>query len=112
MPIEHGIRMSAFTRTRMDGGGNPRMGGSRRSGILNPELLKAGPEAAGLFERSRLRDRMDAIIAHEYEEIERRDEHVKRLTNMPRRPQLPISKRHGRLAGRWTGDGSGRLRRP
>jgi hypothetical protein len=40
------------------------------SGVLNP-LLNAeaiGPEASKLWARSRLRDRIDAVIAHEYEE--------------------------------------------
>jgi hypothetical protein len=34
---------------------------------LNPNLLaqRFGPEMAGVWERSRLRDRMDAVIVHE-----------------------------------------------
>jgi hypothetical protein len=40
------------------------------SGVLNPELLAKpyGPEASTVWARSRLRDRIDAIIAHEYAE--------------------------------------------
>jgi len=40
------------------------------SGVLNPELnaSQIGPEASTLWEKSRLRDRMDAVIAHEHEE--------------------------------------------
>jgi hypothetical protein len=40
------------------------------SGILNPELL-GDPAAGGVaraWSRARLRDRIDAVIAHEYEE--------------------------------------------
>jgi hypothetical protein len=40
------------------------------SGILNPELLgdPAGGGVAQAWARARLRDRIDAVIAHEYEE--------------------------------------------
>ena len=40
------------------------------SGVFNLDLLREdyGEEASRLFERSRLRDRLDSIIAHEYEE--------------------------------------------
>jgi hypothetical protein len=40
------------------------------SGALNPRLNAEaiGPEASALWARSRLRDRIDAVIAHEYEE--------------------------------------------
>jgi hypothetical protein len=43
------------------------------SGILNPELLgdPASGGAARAWSRSRLRDRIDAVIAHEYEECTR-----------------------------------------
>ena len=40
------------------------------SGVLNPQLNAEviGPEASALWAKSRLRDRIDAVIAHEYEE--------------------------------------------
>ena len=40
------------------------------SGVLNPQLNAEviGPEASALWARSRLRDRIHAVIAHEYEE--------------------------------------------
>lgn len=40
------------------------------SAVLNPELnaKEIGPEASKLWEESCLRDRIDAVIAHEYEE--------------------------------------------
>ena|SRR6185312_2044572 len=48
-------------------GGNITDGISVNSGVLNPELLKGNP-GARTFAKARLRDRIDAIIAHEYEE--------------------------------------------
>jgi hypothetical protein len=38
-----------------------------KSGCLNPELLKGKP-GARVFAKASLKDRIDAIIAHEYEE--------------------------------------------
>ncbi len=40
------------------------------SGVLNPELLTKpyGPKAAMVWAKSRLRDRIDAVIAHELQE--------------------------------------------
>ena len=42
------------------------------SGVLNPELLtsKYGSDVGKLWARSRLRDRIDAVIVHEYEEAQ------------------------------------------
>ena len=37
------------------------------SGALNPDLLKGG-KGARVYPKARLRDRIDSIIAHEYEE--------------------------------------------
>ncbi len=48
-------------------GGNLWEGIAVNSGCLNPSLLKGEP-GARVFARARLRDRIDAIIAHEYEE--------------------------------------------
>ncbi len=48
-------------------GGNLTDGISVNSGCLNPELLKGNP-GVRVFAKARLRDRIDAIIAHEYEE--------------------------------------------
>src|ERR1017187_3956675 len=61
------------------------------SGVFNPDLLKDdyGRKAGSLFERSRLRDRLDAIIAHEYEE-QRTGSHLAALKAAPR-TTLPIS---------------------
>lgn len=48
-------------------GGNLWEGIAVNSGCLNPALLKGEP-GARIFAKARLRDRIDAIIAHEYEE--------------------------------------------
>jgi hypothetical protein len=61
-------------------------------GVLNPGLLKAdyGEETATLFEKSRLRTRIDAIIAHEYEEHRNGLDHEAALKAAPT-TELPIS---------------------
>jgi hypothetical protein len=63
------------------------------SGVFNPDLLKVdyGWKTGELFERSRLRDRMDAIIAHEFEE-QRHGSHSGALNAAPK-TALPISHR-------------------
>jgi hypothetical protein len=48
-------------------GGNLTDGISVNSGCLNPELLK-GQKGVRVFAKAILRDRIDAIIPHEYEE--------------------------------------------
>ena len=48
-------------------GGRITIGITVNSGCLNPELLKGLPGSRA-FAKSTLRDRIDAIIAHEYEE--------------------------------------------
>ena len=54
-------------------------------------MLKAGydEKAVSLFGKSRLRDRMDAIIAHEYEERRNGMSHVEALKAAPK-TALPI----------------------
>ena len=63
------------------------------SGVLNDDLLTRdyAKEAADLFRKARLRDRIDAIIAHEYEE-HRTGSHVGSLKAAPE-TILPISDR-------------------
>ena len=64
---EGGVRR-AFSATEGMGGTCDQFGRLYvDSGCLNPELLK-GQKGARVFARARLRDRIDAIIAHEYEE--------------------------------------------
>jgi hypothetical protein len=48
-------------------GGNLWKGIAVNSGCLNPQLLEGNP-GSRVFAKARLRDRIDAIIAHEYEE--------------------------------------------
>jgi hypothetical protein len=48
-------------------GGNITEGITVNSGVLNPELLRGG-KGGRIWPKARLRDRVDAVIAHEYEE--------------------------------------------
>src|SRR5712671_6732712 len=48
-------------------GGNITSGITVNSGVLNPDLLK-GQKGGRIWRRARLRDRIDATIAHEWEE--------------------------------------------
>jgi hypothetical protein len=66
--IDFDLRHAAFFTTERSGGANsPGARINLNSGILNPGLLarKLGPEVATLWAKGRLRDRMDAVIAHE-----------------------------------------------
>jgi hypothetical protein len=64
------------------------------SGCLNPELLKGKP-GARVFAKTRLRDRIDAIIAHEYEE-DRLGTHELAL-KLGAKTELPISDKARRI---------------
>src|SRR5205807_9302255 len=48
-------------------GGNITGGITVNSGVLNPELLK-GEKGGRIWPKARLRDRIDAIVAHEWAE--------------------------------------------
>lgn len=64
--LEGDGRWTAFiARDRQ--GGNLLEGIAVNSGCLNPELLKGKP-GERVYARSSLKDRIDAIIAHEFEE--------------------------------------------
>lgn len=69
-------------------GGNLTDGISVNSGCLNPDLLK-GEKGGRLFAKAQLRDRIDAVIAHEYEE-DRLGSHEAALKNAPK-TALPIT---------------------
>lgn len=58
------------------------------SGVLNPDLLK-GKKGGRLWPKARLRDRIDAIIAHEWEE-DRHGDHEGAL-KAAARTGLPVS---------------------
>jgi hypothetical protein len=62
------------------------------SGLLNDDMLKKdyGKKAGRLFERARLQDRLDAILAHEYEEHRHGMSHEAALKAAPK-TDLPIS---------------------
>jgi hypothetical protein len=72
-PLGGGMRRAFHPDERMGGGVTVARGISVDSGILNPELL--GDPAAGgtaqAWAKARLRDCIDAVIAHEYEECTR-----------------------------------------
>ena len=59
------------------------------SGILNPDRLK-GAKGGKLWAKARLRDRIDAIISHEYEELIHGGDHEAAIREAPK-TNLPIS---------------------
>jgi hypothetical protein len=59
-------------------GGTNTTGAVVNSGVLNPELLK-GNKGGRIWPKMRLKDRIDAIIAHEYEELRTGGQHVRAL---------------------------------
>jgi len=88
---DHGIRWRVFFPYATTGGSviGQRIGVN--SGVLNPDLLAKpyGPRAATVWAKSRLRDRIDAVIAHEQQEGLglSHDETVRRAADTP----LPIT---------------------
>lgn len=80
---------ACFMPHERTGGGNDPAGGlTLDSGILNPELLGTLPGSQE-WAKARLRDRMDAAIAHEHEEARRGGSHVEALWYAPD-TELPI----------------------
>ena len=68
---QRGVPWRTFFPDESDGGGVASGGRiSVDSGVLNPDLLTIayGHDAGKLWARSRLRDRIDAIIIHEFVE--------------------------------------------
>ncbi len=80
-------RWRAFNPRGREGGANT-TGVVVDSGVLNPELL-AGKKGGRIWPKMRLKDRIDAIIAHEYEEL-RHGSHAGAL-KAAARTELPIS---------------------
>ena len=64
--LRENMRWCAFDPAGREGG-NISGGITVNSGVLNPELLK-GEKGGRIWPKARLRDRIDAVIAHEYEE--------------------------------------------
>ena len=65
------------------------------SGVLNPELLE-GEKGGRIWPKLRLKDRIDAIIAHEYEELRAGGKHAEAVKNAAK-TKLPISDEARRL---------------
>jgi hypothetical protein len=86
-------RWHAFDERGRKGGGNT-TGITVDSGVLNPDLLK-GKKGCRLWSHARLRDRIDAVIAHEYEEL-RHGSHLLAMKSAPN-TELPISPKARRL---------------
>lgn len=84
---EHGIKRAAFMPHDREGG-NITTGVTVNSGALNPALLK-GRKGGRIWPKARLRDRIDAIIAHEWAEA-RHLTHVAAL-RAAARTELPVS---------------------
>jgi hypothetical protein len=76
-------------------GGTNTTGVVVNSGVLNPALLK-GQKGGRIWAKARLRDRIDAIIAHEYEELHAGGNHVEAL-KAAAKTKLPIRAEARRL---------------
>jgi hypothetical protein len=76
-------------------GGNNTTGVSVDSGVLNPELLK-GKKGGRIWPKMRLKDRIDAIIAHEYDELRAGGKHAEAL-KVAAKTELPITDEARRL---------------
>jgi hypothetical protein len=81
----HGVFMP---HERSGGGNDPAGDLTLDSGVFNPELLGTLP-GAGEWAMARLRDRMDAAIAHEHEEARRGGSHAEALRHASG-TELPI----------------------
>jgi hypothetical protein len=73
-----------YTKT----GGTNTTGAVVNSGVLNPELLR-GQKGGRIWPTMRLKDRIDAIIAHEYEELRAGGQHARAL-KAAAKTKLPI----------------------
>ena len=87
-------RWRAFDPTGRKGGANT-TGAVVDSGVLNPELLK-GQKGGRIWPKMKLKDRIDAIIAHEYEELHAGGRHAEAVNNAAK-TKLPISDEARRL---------------
>ena len=76
-------------------GGENTTGVAVDSGVLNPELLK-GEKGGRIWPKMRLKDRIDATIAHEYEELRAGGKHAGAL-RAAAKTELPVSDEARRL---------------
>jgi hypothetical protein len=76
-------------------GGETTTGVFLDSGVLNPELLK-GQKGGKLWAKARLRGRIDATIAHEYEELRHGGSHAAAV-KAAATTELPISRQARRI---------------
>lgn len=84
----------AFNPYEREGGTNT-VGAVVNSGVLNPDLLK-GNKGGRIWPGMKLKDRIDAIIAHEYEELHAGGNHARAL-QAAAKTKLPISDEARRL---------------
>ena len=87
---------------RGDTGGANTTGVTVDSGVLNPDLLK-GKKGGRIWPKMRLKDRIDAIIAHEYEELRDGGVARRRPEGRGRGRNCRSATRRGGCAGRWRG---------
>ncbi len=90
---DRGIPWAAFHPLGTQGGYNAPDGRIVvESGLFNLDLLREdyGEEAARLYADSDVTSRLDAIIAHEYEEHRRGGSHLEALNHAPS-SELPIT---------------------
>jgi hypothetical protein len=87
-------RWRAFDPDKRIGGANT-TGVVVDSGMLNPELLK-GQKGGRIWPKMRLKDRIDGVLAHEYEEFRAGGEHAEAIKNAAK-TELPISGEARRL---------------
>jgi hypothetical protein len=87
-------RWRAFDPKGRKGGANT-TGAVVDSGVLNPELLK-GQKGGRIWPKMKLKDRIDAIIAHEYEELHSGGKHADAVNNAAK-TKMPISDEARRL---------------
>ena len=90
---QHGIAWCTFSPFERDGGGNSPGGRINvDSGVLNPELMRRlGPEVSEVWARARLRDRIDSVIVHEFEE-DKGGSHEYAVANAPM-TAIPVNDR-------------------
>ena len=81
------MRWCAFDAEGREGG-NISSGITVNSGALNPELLK-GEKGGRIWSKARLRDRIDPVVAHEFEESQTTD-HVAAL-KAAAKTELPVT---------------------